>query len=99
VARGRGSFAREAARTPAYVAAFGLIAYFGMKVVIKIEATGIRLSLVIAVFGVAFGAVSWVERQLRDGEPVDEGWPRWYSQFNTPAMMRQLCGAAATDGS
>jgi hypothetical protein len=41
VARGWGSFALEAARTAAYLASFGLIAYFGMKAVVKIEATQI----------------------------------------------------------
>jgi xanthine/uracil permease len=61
VARGRGSIAREAARTAAYMAAFGLIAYFGMKAVIKIEATKTRLFLVIVIFGVGFGAAALLD--------------------------------------
>ena len=40
----------------------GLITYLGMSAVVKIEATGIRLFLAVAVLGVAFGAVSVLER-------------------------------------
>jgi hypothetical protein len=53
----------------------GLITYLGMSAVVKIEATGIRLFLAVAVLGVSFGAVSLLERRLRHGEPADEGWP------------------------
>jgi hypothetical protein len=104
--RGWGKFAREAARSVGFWLLVGLITYVGMNAVIKIEATGTRLFLVVVVLSVAFGAASLLERLLRHGEPADEGWPRWYSQFNNPTLYRlvrrcalQLCGAAATDGS
>jgi hypothetical protein len=83
-ARGWENITRDAARTAGFWLLMGLITYLGINAVVKIEATGIRLFLAIAVFGVAFGAVSWVERQLRQ----DEGWPRWYSQFNSPTLYR-----------
>ena len=97
MARGRGSIAREAARTAAYVAAFGLIAYFGMKPVIKIEATETRLFLVCVVFGVAFGAALLLDYLLRDRAPTQiqsngeatEIWPRWHSQLSDPIVYRQ----------
>jgi hypothetical protein len=97
VARGRGSIAREAARTACYVAAFGLIAYFGMKVVIRIEATKTRLFLVIAIFGLAFGAAVLLDHLLRDQTSADsqpkgesnEIWPRWHSQVSEPTVYRQ----------
>jgi hypothetical protein len=87
-ARGWEDITRDAAQTAGFWLLMGLITYLGISVVVKIEATGIRLFLAIAVFGVAFGAVSWVERQLRHGEPVDEVWPRWDSQFNSPTLYR-----------
>jgi hypothetical protein len=97
VARRWVSFVREAVRTAAYLALFGLIAYFGMKVVIKIEATQTRLLLVGVVFAVAFGAAALLDHLLRDqgstdtqpnGEPT-EIWPRWHSQFSEPMVYRQ----------
>jgi hypothetical protein len=97
VARRWGSIAREAARTAAYLAAFGLIAYFGMKAVIKIEATKTRLLLVIVIFGIAFGAAALLDHLLRDQVPTDtqpnceptEFWPRWHSQFGEPMVYCQ----------
>ena len=97
MARGLGSIAREAARTAAYMAAFGLITYFGMKAVIKIEATKTRLFLVIVIFGVGFGAAALLDHLLRDRTPTDsqpkgeqdEIWPRWHSQFTEPMVYRQ----------
>jgi hypothetical protein len=83
VARRWVNFAREAARTAAYLALFGLITYFGMKIVIKIEATQTRLFLVGVIFAVAFGAAALLDHLLRDqvstdtqpnGEPT-EIWP------------------------
>jgi xanthine/uracil permease len=84
VARGWGSIAREAARTAAYVAAFGLIAYFGIKAVIKIETTQTRLFFVSIVFGVAFGIAVLLDYLLRGQVPTDTPakgeptkiWPR-----------------------
>jgi hypothetical protein len=54
------------------VAAFGLIAYFGMKAVIKIEATETRLFLVIVIFCVAFAAATLLAL-VRD---TSERWSR-----------------------
>lgn len=85
---------RDATQTLGFWLLMGLITYLGMSAVVKIEATGTRLFLAIAVFGVAFGAVSLLERQLRQREPADEGWPRWYSQFNSPTLYRSSDGAA-----
>jgi hypothetical protein len=59
-----------------------------MSAVVKIEATGTRLFLAVAVFGVAFGTVSLLERRLRRGKPADGGWPRWHSQLNNPTLYR-----------
>jgi hypothetical protein len=97
VARGWGSIAREPARTAAYMAAFGLIAYFGMKAVIKIEATKTRLFLVIVIFCVAFAAATLLDHLLRDRAPTDsqpngeanEIWPRWHSRLSEPMVYRQ----------
>jgi hypothetical protein len=79
----------------------GLITFLGLNAVIKIEATGTRLFLVVIVISVALGAASLLERLLSHGEPADEGWPRWYLQFNNPTLHRSSddapYGAAATD--
>ncbi|MGB8629219.1 MAG: hypothetical protein WCD69_07495 [Xanthobacteraceae bacterium] len=91
--RGWKNITRDAAQTVGFWLLMGLIAYLGISAVVKIEATGTRLFLAIAVFAVAFGAVSLLERQLRHGEPADEGWPRWYSQFNSPTLYRSSDGA------
>jgi hypothetical protein len=42
-----------------------LITFLGLSAVIKIEATRTRLSLVVAVVGVAFSAACFLERLLR----------------------------------
>jgi hypothetical protein len=97
VARRWGSIAREAAQTAAFLASFGLIAYFGIKAIIKIEATQTRLFLVCVVFGIAFGAASLLDHLLRDQVPTDtqpnrkpgEIWPRWYSHLSEPIVYRQ----------
>jgi hypothetical protein len=90
------SFAREASRTVVFLASFGLIAYFGIKAAIKIEATQTRLFLVGIVFAVAFGAAALLDHLLRDQVPTDtqpngetESWPRWHSQFTGPMVYRQ----------
>jgi hypothetical protein len=96
VARRWVSFVREAVRTAAYLALFGLIAYFGMKVVIKIEATQTRLLLVGVVFAVAFGAAALLDHLSRGQVPTDtqangkptEIWPRWHSRFSEPMVYR-----------
>jgi hypothetical protein len=49
----------------------GFTIYLGISVVIMVEATGTRLFLVVAVFGVAFGAASLLEHLLRDSVPPD----------------------------
>jgi hypothetical protein len=96
VARWR-NIAGEAARSVGFWLLVGLIAYFGMKIVIKIEATQTRLFLVGAIFAVAFGAAALLDHLLRDqvstdtqpnGEPT-EIWPRWHSQFSEPMVYRQ----------
>jgi hypothetical protein len=83
---------RTAARTatPAalYWLVLSLITFLGMSAVIKVEATRTRLSLVVVVVGVAFGAACFLERLLRDyvrtdiqpnGEPSDvaSSLPQW----------------------
>ena len=68
----RGWF-RDAVQTAGFWLLLGLITYLGMSAVVKIEGTGIRLFLAVAVFGVAFGTVSALERRLKHGEPADEG--------------------------
>jgi hypothetical protein len=93
-ARGWENITRDAAQTAGFWLVTGLITYLGINAVVRIEATGTRLVLAIAVFGVAFAAVSLLERRLRHGEPADEGWPRWYSQFNGPTVYRSSDGAA-----
>jgi hypothetical protein len=85
------------ARTAAFLASFGLIAYFGIKAVIKIEATQTRPFLVCVVFGVAFGAAFLLDHLLRDQVPTDtqpngkptEIWPRWHSRLRKPLVYRQ----------
>jgi hypothetical protein len=73
----------------------GLITYLGMNAVIKIEATGTRLFLVVVVFGVAFGAASLLEHLLRvvpidiqpNGGPT-ESWPPWLLTWQAPIVLR-----------
>jgi hypothetical protein len=88
VPKGSENIAREAARSAGFWFLVGIITYVGISLVIKIEATKTRLFLVVVVIGVAFGAASLLEHLLRRGEPADEGWPRWYSQFNNPTLYR-----------
>jgi hypothetical protein len=66
----------------------GLITFFGVNAVIKIKETGTRLFLVVAVFGVAWGATTFVDHLLWENrnDESTEGWPRWYSQFNEPIV-------------
>ena len=66
-----GKILREAGRTVGFLASFGLIAYLGVSTVIEIEATRIRLFLVVVVFGVAFSAASLLDHILRDRAPTD----------------------------
>jgi hypothetical protein len=84
-----------------YWLVLGLIMFLGLNAVIKVEATGTRLFLVVTVLGLALGAASFVERLLRDyvpieiqqnGEPTDI-WPRWNSQLSDPIVYRQSDGA------
>jgi hypothetical protein len=94
MARGWETNMREGARTVVFLASFGLIAYLGMNAVIKIEATGTRLFLVVVVLGIAFGAASLLDHLLRDRVPTDtrpnselaQIWPRWYSHFSEPIV-------------
>jgi hypothetical protein len=66
-----------------------------MNAVIKIEATGTRLFLVVVVFGVAFGAASLLEHLLRvvpidiqpNGGPT-ESWPPWLLTWQAPIVLR-----------
>jgi hypothetical protein len=70
VARGWGSIARELGRTAVSFVSFALIACFGIKAVIQIEATQTRLCLACVVFGVAFGATSLLDYLWRDRVPT-----------------------------
>jgi hypothetical protein len=72
--------AQKATSPALYWLALSLITFLGMSAVIKIEATRMRLSLVVVVVGVAFSAACFLERLLRDymrtdiqpnGEPSD----------------------------
>ena len=49
-----------------YWLVLSLITFLGISAVIKIEATRTRLSLIVVVIGVAFGAACFLERLLRD---------------------------------
>lgn len=97
MARGWGIIARDAAQIVSFWLLMGLITYLGISAVVKIEATRIRLFLVVAVFGVAFGAASLVAHLLRERVPTDtqpddertEIWPRWYSELGKPIVVRR----------
>ena len=101
MARRWASFAREAEQTAAYFTLFGLVACFGVKVAIKIEAAETRLFLVAVVFAVAFAAAALLDHLLRkqgstDTTPNDEPtevWPRWHSRFSKPMVYRQFDSA------
>jgi len=58
--------ARKATPIATYWLVLSLITLVGISAVIRIEATGTRLSLVVVVVGVAFGAAYFLERLLRD---------------------------------
>ena len=80
------NIARKAVAPAGYWLALGLIAFLGLSAVINIEATKTRLFLVVVVIGVAFSVATLLERLLK--QATDEGWPRWYSQINTPTLYR-----------
>ena len=72
--------AQKATSPALYWLVLSLITFLGMSAVIKIDATRMRLSLVVVVVGVAFSAACFLERLLRDymrtdiqpnGEPSD----------------------------
>jgi hypothetical protein len=72
--------AQKATSPALYWLVLSLITFLGMSAVIEIEATRMRLSLVVVVVGVAFSAACFLERLLRDymrtdiqpnGEPSD----------------------------
>jgi hypothetical protein len=96
VARQWGNIARKAAGPIGYWLVLALITFLGLKAVIKIEATGTRLFLVLVVFSVAFGAASLLEHLARDYVPTDiqlDGkptgiWPRWHWQVGEPILHR-----------
>jgi hypothetical protein len=64
MARRWGNIGREAARTVGFWLLTGLVTFFGVNAVVKIEEPVTRLFLVVVVFGVAFGAASFVDRLL-----------------------------------
>jgi len=57
---------RKATPAALYWLVLSLITFLGISAVVKIEATRTRLSLVVAVVGVAFSAACFLERLLRD---------------------------------
>jgi hypothetical protein len=67
----------------------GLITFFGVNAVVKIEEAGTRLFLIVVVFGAAFGVASFVDHLLWANNESTEGWPRWYSQLNEPIVYRR----------
>jgi len=58
--------AQKATLPALYWLVLSLITFLGISTVIKIEATGTRLSLIVVVVGVAFNAACFLERLLRD---------------------------------
>ena len=83
--------ARKAAPPAFYWLALSLIAFLGMREVVKIEATRTRLLLVVVVVGVAFCTACFLERLLRhylliDKEPkieprdVSGSLPQWLNR-------------------
>ena len=58
--------AQKATPPALYWLVLSLITFLGISTVIKIEATGTRLSLIVVVVGVAFNAARFLERLLRD---------------------------------
>ena len=58
--------AQKATPPALYWLVLSLITFLGISTVIKIEATGTRLSLIVVVVGVAFNAACFLERLLRD---------------------------------
>ena len=60
------TIARNATPAVLYWFVLSLITFLGISAVVKIEATRTRLSLVVAVVGVAFSAACFLERLLRD---------------------------------
>jgi len=84
----------------------GLITYLGVNVVIKVEATGLRLFLVVAIFGVAFGVASLLERLWRtyvptetrsDAEPTESSG-LMQSQRTIIVVALAICFALAVAG-
>ena len=80
MARAWRTIPRKAMPAALYWLVLSLITFLGMNAVIQIEATRIRLFLVVVVVGVAFSAACFLERLLRDyvrtdvrpnGEPRD----------------------------
>jgi hypothetical protein len=76
-----------------------LVTFLGLSAVIKIEATRVRLSLLVVVVGVAFSAACFLERLLRDymrtdmqpnGEQSDvtDGLPKWLKKGERRAEPR-----------
>jgi len=83
--------ARKATPTAFYWLVLSLITGLGISAVVRIEATGTRLSLVVLVIGVAFSAACFLERSLHDymraeiqpsGEPsvVTATLPKWLNR-------------------
>jgi hypothetical protein len=66
VARAWRTVARKATPAALYWLVLSLITFLGISAVVRIEATRTRLSLVVAVVGVAFSAACFLERLLRD---------------------------------
>ena len=60
------TIARKATPAVLYWFVLSLITFLGLSAAVKIEATRTRLSLVVAVVGVAFSAACFLERLLRD---------------------------------
>jgi hypothetical protein len=83
--------AQQAMPAAVYWLVLSLITFLGMSEVIKIEATGTRLSLAVVVVGVAFSSACFLERLLRDRVRTDEqpnpelsdvtgGLPKWLNR-------------------
>ena len=66
MARAWRTVARKATPAALYWLVLSLITFLGISAVVRIEATRTRLSLVVAVVGVAFSAACFLERLLRD---------------------------------
>ena len=96
MARAWRTVARKATPAALYWLVLSLITFLGISAVVRIEATRTRLSLVVAVVGVAFSAACFLERLLRDYvrteiQPSDELSDARLTVVITGSLPKWLC--------